>query len=115
EAEDGSWHTLLDGAGWADAERVGAKVSMVALRRDDITLPVFEGSPQPGTVLEIGVTVPAEEVEAIRARLPEGASLLSHEYDDLIFSDPFGYTWHIETAESGFLSNGEIAGHWLET
>ena len=114
EGEDGFWYTLPHGTNWVDAERLGREVGMVALHRDDVILPIFHGSPQRGTVLEIGVTVPQEEIEAISTRLPDGATRLGHEYGDLMFSDPFGYTLHINSASDGYLSNGEAAGRWLE-
>ncbi len=114
EAEDGYWYTLRSGKGWEDAEEAGVEIAMVALQRDNVTLPIFRGEPQPGTILEIGLAVPSEEIEAISSRLPETATRLPHEYQDLFFSDPFGYTWHINAETEGFLSNGEIAGHWLD-
>ena len=114
EGEDGYWYTLRPGKDWDDAEKAGVEIRMVALQRDDVRLPIFRGEPQPGTVLEIGVAVPAQEIEAISSRLPEDATRLPHEHGDLFFSDPFGYTWHINSDTEGFLSNGEVTGHWLD-
>ena len=114
ETEEGSWYTLRPGTGWEDAERAGVEVQMVALQRDDFTLPIFRGRPQQGTVLEIGVLVQPDEIEAISARLPASATRLRHEYDDLFFEDPFGFRWHVNASNEGFRSNGEIAGAWLD-
>lgn len=114
EGQNDDWYTLPPGRGWDDAQKAGVEIGMVALRRDNFTLPIFRGEPQPGTILEIGVAVPPEEIEAIRSRLPQSATRLRHEYDDLFFEDPFGFTWHINASSEGFLSNGEIVGHWLD-
>lgn len=114
EMDDGTWHTLRPGTDWDDAAEAGVEIRMVALQRDGFTLPIFVGRPQPGTVLEIGVAVPLEEIEGISARLPDSATRLRQECGDLIFEDPFGFRWHIDGSDEGFLSNGEIAGRWLD-
>jgi catechol 2,3-dioxygenase-like lactoylglutathione lyase family enzyme len=114
EGEGGYWGTLPPGTGWDDAEQAGVEVGMVALRRDEFTLPIFHGEPHSGTVLEIGVSMSPEEIEAISDRLPEGATRLTHEHGDLFFADPFGFTCHVYATSERFLGNGEIAGHWLD-
>jgi len=111
--EDGVWGTLPTGQGWDSADEAAIEIGMVALGRDRLVLPIFAGRPSKGTILEIGVSTSPEEIEAIRSRLPAEAVVQSHEHHDLIFEDPFGFTWHINGTDDGFLSNGEIAGHWL--
>lgn len=112
---DGLWYTLPFDKEWADAETAGIELAMIALQRDALVLALFQGRPSPGsTVLEIGIVMPAEEIAAIAERLPDSVTRHHHEYGDLLFTDPFGYRWHIRTAETGFRSNGEISGRWLE-
>ena len=114
EGEDGTWGTLPAGKGWEEADAAGIEIGMVALGRDGFVLPLFPGRPPPGAILEIGIVVPPEEIEPIRSRLPDGAVIRRHEYDDLIFEDPFGFVWHVNGSDDGFLSNGEIAGQWVD-
>lgn len=114
-AADGQWYTVPDGKGWDEIEATGAAMAMVALGAGDLVLPIFSGDPQPGTVLEIGLTVDSqEEIDAMSDRLPDDATLLNHEYGDFFFSDPFGYTWHVNREGQAFRSNGEHSGRWLD-
>jgi len=113
-ADDGNWYTLRPGQSWGDAEQAGAEIGMVALQRDELNLPIFRGEPRSGTVLEIGITVPADEIDAISADRPESATRLPHEHGDLFFKDPYGYTWHITNAAQPFESNGARDGQWLD-
>ncbi len=76
EGDDGYWYTLPPGKGWEDAEGAGVETGMVALQRDELNLPIFRGKPKFGTVLEIGIAVPTEEIEAISSGLPESATRL---------------------------------------
>jgi catechol 2,3-dioxygenase-like lactoylglutathione lyase family enzyme len=113
--DDQLWYTLPMDKGWEDAEAAGVKINMVALKRDEFVLALFEGSPTPiGTVLEIGIMMGAEDIEAVRSRLTEKAQVVAHERDDLMFSDPYGYLWHIWLEGVPFQSNGKSVGRWLE-
>ena len=115
EQADGRWYTLPPDKGWDDAETAGIALDMVALRRDAFVLALFRGKPDPRrTVLEIGVSMPAGDIAAVRGRLPDTVNLVYHEYGDLMFDDPFGYRWHLWLEGEVFRSNGESAGRWLE-
>lgn len=106
---DGVWHTLPLSAGWDDATAVGIRVDLVVLRRDDLVLPVFAGRSSPRI---IGLDVAAEEIEAMRARLPDEAHVLAEGEARLVFVDPFGVQWQVSAA-AAFRSSGEIHGRWL--
>ena len=43
----GEWATLPLGKGWEDADAAGIEVGMVALRRDEFVLALFQGTRQP--------------------------------------------------------------------
>lgn len=114
EGENSLWYTLPMNKGWEDAIVAGIELEMVALKRDNFILPLFQGSPAPKeTVLEIGVVMTAEEAAALRDRLPDTVTLAKH-HSDIMFDDPFGYRWHIWPVDRAFKSNGEGAGRWLE-
>lgn len=113
ETDDGTF-TLREGRGWDEAHAAGVDIGVVFLHRDQFLLPIFAGDPQPGTVLEVGITASPTQIDAVRAQLPEEATLLPHEYGDLYFADPFGYTWHLYSASEKLLSNGELSGAWLD-
>lgn len=115
ELDDGLWYTLPPEKGWFDAAAAGIDLGMVALRREAFVLALFQGKPDPrATVLEIGVNMPAEAIVAFRDRLPETVEIVSHEYGDFMFRDPFGYLWHLSPIGTVFQSNGESSGRWLE-
>jgi catechol 2,3-dioxygenase-like lactoylglutathione lyase family enzyme len=115
EMDDHLWYTLPMGKGWADAAAAGIELGMVALKRGAFVLALFQGEPIPEkTVLEIGVTMTAETIAAVRDRLPNTVTFVKHEYGDLMFRDPFGYRWHVWPAGKAFRSNGESSGRWLE-
>jgi catechol 2,3-dioxygenase-like lactoylglutathione lyase family enzyme len=114
EGENSLWYTLPMDKGWEDAIAAGIELKMVALKRDNFILPLFQGSPAPKeTVLEIGVVMTAEEAAALRNRLPDTVTFANHP-NNLMFDDPFGYRWHIWPVGNAFISNGEGAGRWLE-
>jgi hypothetical protein len=78
-------------------------------------LPLFQGAPSPGTVMEVCLGLPFEQIEAVRARLPaEGLTPRDHVEGLLHSDDPFGYLWTLMPPHVPFLSNGDLAGRWLE-
>ena len=108
-----TWGTLPPDKGWADAEQAQVDLKMVALERGDFVLALFQGAPQPGTVLEICFGLDGDAIDAIKADLPEGVALV----DDDGFTkleDRFGYHWTLEVPEVPFVSYGERVGQWLE-
>lgn len=113
---DGEWATLPADKGWDDAEAAGVELGMVALRREEFVLPLFQGAPAPGTVYEICIGLPVQEIEIACARLTiEGLSPGRHVEGRLLqFNDPFGYRWSLTPPRAPFLGSAEIAGRWLE-
>ena len=115
ELDDHLWYTLPKDKGWADAEIAGIELGMVALKRDAFVLALFQGRPVPeDTVLEIGLSMIAEAIVAVRELLPEKMPLVKHEYGNFMFRDPFGYLWHLWLPGRAFQSNGESSGRWLK-
>jgi len=111
--DDGDY-TLPAGTGWEEANQAGIEISVVFLGRGGFVQPIFAGDPQPGTVLEIGITASQEEIDAVRNRLPDDGALLPHPHGDCSFADPFGFTWHLYPPSETLLSNGELSGAWLD-
>lgn len=107
------WGTLPLDKDWEDAEAAGIGLSMVALRRDDFVLALFQGTPQAGTVLEFCFGLAADEIEAVRARLPGDATILEHREGFLDFEDSFGFHWKLQEPDRAFRSSGELRGRWL--
>lgn len=125
QLDDGLWYTLPMDKGWSDAQAAGIEIEMIALKRDAFVLALFkaalfkaalkQGDPAPRTtVLEIGITMTAKSIAAVRDRLPESAEIVPHEYGDLMFRDPFGYLWHLSPIGRVFQSNGQSSGRWLQ-
>ena len=115
ELDDGLWYTLAPDKGWSEAQAAGIEIDMIALQRDTFVLALFQGNPAPlATLLEIGVSLPAAAITAVRGRLPESVQFVPHERGDLMFRDPFDYLWHLVHNGEAFRSNGEASGRWLE-
>jgi len=114
EREDGLWYTLPFEQGWDDASAAGIVLDMVALRRGEIVLALFAGDAPPGQVFAIGISLPPEEIAAVRARLPGVAEPDRDEPDGLEFLDPYQITWQISAPGDRFRTAGDIAGRWLE-
>jgi catechol 2,3-dioxygenase-like lactoylglutathione lyase family enzyme len=106
---DGFWHTLPLEATWEDAERAGIEIHFVALARDAIVFPIFEGERGPRIV---GLKLDAEELDAVRDRLPGEAVVVAQGERTLVFRDPFEVEWQLATV-AGFRSSGELHGRWL--
>jgi len=114
ELDDHLWYTLPPDKGWDDALAAGITLRMVALKRDNFILALFQGKPVPkDTALETGITMAAGEIAAVHDRLPNTVEIVHHEYGDLMFDDPFGYRWHVWPSGREFRSNGESSGRWL--
>jgi catechol 2,3-dioxygenase-like lactoylglutathione lyase family enzyme len=110
---DGTWRTIRPDVGWDEAAAAGITVDMVALRRDAFVLALFRGEPQPGTVFELCVGVPPDEVGAVRARLPHTATVIESQPDNFRFEDPFGFRWAVQHDDAEFRSSGQIADGWI--
>jgi catechol 2,3-dioxygenase-like lactoylglutathione lyase family enzyme len=113
--DDGTWCTIRPEVDWDGAAAAGITVDMVALRRDTFVLALFRGEPQPGTVFELCVGLPPDEVGAVRARLPRAAAVIESQSDDFRFEDPFGFRWAVQHDDAAFRSSGQIAERWIGT
>jgi hypothetical protein len=114
ELEDGLWYTLPLEKSWDDAEAAGIELGMLALRKDEIVLALFSGDAPQGQVFAIGLSMSAEEIAGVRARLPRDAEVITDEPESLAFRDPYRITWQISIPESSFRTAGDFAGRWLE-
>ena len=112
ERED-AWYTLRNDLAWSDFRSRGVRVDMIALEREDLVLALFRGDPRPGAVFELSVGVEPTEIDAIRARLSEEATVEEHREGWLRFIDPFGFRWAVADVTRPFTSSGEMAGRWL--
>jgi len=107
------WATLPLDKGWEDADAAGIELGMVALRRDEFVLALFQGTPQPGTVHEVCFGLEADEIDAVWARLPKDGAPPKHRRGFLQFDDSSGFRWTLQELDVPFKSSGEIAGRWL--
>ena len=112
--EDGLWYTLPFDKDWDDAVAAGIELTMLALRKDGFVLALFKGDASPGQVPFIGLAMPADDIGAVRARLPEEAQLLGSSPEYLEFRDPYGITWQVSAPGAEFRTTGDWAGRWLE-
>jgi catechol 2,3-dioxygenase-like lactoylglutathione lyase family enzyme len=108
----GEAHGLPLSKDWTDAEAAGIDVAFVALRRDELVLALARGDVSPGQVLAIGLVMPAQEIAAVAARLPDQAGVTGDGVTYLEFLDPFGLRWQLGT-DRAFQTAGEITGRWL--
>jgi len=113
EQADGTSSTLRPEIDWGAAETAHTGIDMVALRRDEFVLALFRGAPAPGTVFELCVGLPADEVSAVRERLPQAGLVIESRPDSFGFEDPFGFRWAVQREDAEFRSSGDIAGRWI--
>ena len=111
---DGEWWTVPHDASWDDVAAGGVDVQMAALRRDELVLVLFRGAPTSGTVYEISLGLPRDEIERLEADLPDDVQVIERGDAFLRFDDPFGFRWVVQPEDAKFRSSGEIAGRWLE-
>lgn len=114
ELADGLWSTLPFHKGWDDADAAGIELGMLALRKGEFVLALFRGDAPPGQVVAIGLTMLAEEIARVRARLPEGAEVSEAGPDRLEFHDPYRITWQISSPGAEFRTAGTFADRWLQ-
>ena len=112
--DDGQWYSLPPGKGWDDATAAGIDLAMVALCKDAFVLALFAGQVAPGRVQFIGLTMEADEIAGVRARLPEETRVRGESPGYLEFGDPYGITWQLSLPGSEFRTVGDWAGRWLE-
>lgn len=102
--------------GWSDARRAGIELYLVALRRGEFVLALFdEASPFIGELglrhcrpLFIGLDMSTDEIAYVRARLT------GEDWDEESggFRDRYGVGWQL--GEGTFSGTGDRIGRWLE-
>jgi len=107
------WVQLRPGTGWAEAEKAGVEVGMVALGSDDFVLVLFPGQPSPGQVFAVGVVMTEELIAGVRSRLTSDDQVLSSEPGWLDFVDRYQLHWQLSSSP-GFVGSGETADRWLD-
>lgn len=110
---DGRWASLPEDAGWDQAEAAGVALGMVGLQRDEVILALFAIEPSGVQTYAIGMVMDESEIEQVRRRLPEDASIEARSDTYLAFVDRFGVRWQLSTTRQ-FVGAGEREGLWLE-
>jgi catechol 2,3-dioxygenase-like lactoylglutathione lyase family enzyme len=104
--------------GWADAQRAGIDLDMLALRRGSFVLALFDEAAaafqalaeQPRRPLFVGLTMDSDEISALRERLgPDEA----WDDDSGGFRDRYGIVWQPSSTDA-FVGSGEGSGRWLD-
>jgi catechol 2,3-dioxygenase-like lactoylglutathione lyase family enzyme len=90
--DDGLWYTLPFEKNWDDAS-AEIQLGMLALRKGDFILALFQGETPPGQVFAVGLTMVEAELAHMRARLPSDTELLEDDAGALIFRDPYQIMW----------------------
>ena len=114
EMEDGLWYTLPRDKGWEDAEAGGIDLDMLALRKGDIVLALFQGSNPLGQVFAIGLAMPREQVDEVRKQVSPEVDVTRDREGHFHFRDRYGILWQLVPPRDEFLMNGEVSGRWLE-
>lgn len=122
QLDDGLWYTLpFDAAqdrpfdkSWDNAEAAGITLGMVALRKEDFILALFQGERPPGQVFAIGLHMPVDEIARVRTRLPAEAAVLDDRPGSLTFRDRYQIMWQLSVPGNQFCTAGEFANRWLQ-
>lgn len=110
---DGRWASLPEDAGWDEAEAAGVELGMVGLQRDQFTLALFAEEPSGVQTYAIGLLMDEDEIEQVRRRLSEDATIEASSDGYLAFVDRFGMRWQLGTTRR-FVGAGVREGRWLE-
>jgi catechol 2,3-dioxygenase-like lactoylglutathione lyase family enzyme len=111
---DGNWYALPPDKDWSDVEQAGIKLLMLALRRDDFVLALFQGKPAVGQIFAVGLSMGAEELETIKGRVP-GNDVVQYEAGQMLhFRDMYKCVWQIYSTPYRFRGTGETTGRWLD-
>lgn len=111
---DGEWYAVPPGKGWADLEQAGISPVMLALRRDDFVLALFQGEPVMGQIFAIGLSMTEEEIDTVKARVPANDIVQDEVGQMLQFRDMHNVFWQIYPLPYRFQSMGETTGRWLD-
>lgn len=106
------WGQLPPDRTWEDADRAGIEIGMVALQRDEVILPLFDGEPSGERFYAIGIVMAPEEIAAVADRLDD-ERVESRKDGWLAFIDRFGVRWQLSDT-APFLGAGRTGGEWLE-
>ncbi len=107
------WVQLRPRQGWAEAEKAGVDIGMIAVGGDDFVLALFPGQPSPGQVFAVGVVMTEEEIAGVRSRLSSDARVVSSEPGWLDFVDRYQLHWQLAYSPE-FVGSGDAAGRWLD-
>ncbi len=113
EAETETWATLPPDRGWDDAAAAGVTLGMVALQRDELIIALFLGTGSGDQINKLGILMDDEAIDEVAARLPPGASLVSHRRGSLELVDRYRIRWQLSSRPT-FRSSGDIFGRWLD-
>jgi hypothetical protein len=107
------WGSLRPDVSWDDAESAGVEIGMVALQNDLFILPLFSAPPTGVQTYAIGLVMTRDEIEAVRNRLPDDATVESQADGWLAFVDRFGVRWQLSDSRP-FRGAGERNGIWVD-
>jgi hypothetical protein len=114
QQNDGFWYAVPPVKGWSDLEKTEISLNMLALRRDDFVLALFEGTPVSGQIFAIGLSMTVEEIMTIKDRIPAQNVVRYEEGRMLQFRDVYDTFWQIYVTPYEFQSMGETTGRWLD-
>lgn len=112
--DDGLWYTLPFDKSWDDAEAAGITLGMLALRKGDFVLALFQGNVPQGQVFSIGLNMSEDEIAGIRAGLPADVAVFEDSPDSLTFRDRYQIIWQLSAPGNQFRTAGEFANRWLQ-
>jgi catechol 2,3-dioxygenase-like lactoylglutathione lyase family enzyme len=114
QLDDGLWYTLPFDKSWDDAEAAGIAPGMVALRKEDFVLALFQGERPSGQIFAIGLHMIEDEIARVRVRLGTDVAVLEERPDSLTFHDRYQIMWQISVPGNQFRTAGEFANRWLQ-
>jgi catechol 2,3-dioxygenase-like lactoylglutathione lyase family enzyme len=119
ECEDG-WRTASPGAEWNSLDAAGIEPGLVMLYRDGfrLALELADAVSAAGQLSHLGVFVSEDELSRIaQAAAESGCHTEVHRADALIFDDPYGTRWELNTfayADPPSMSTGARTGRWVQ-
>ena len=112
EKEDGLGYTLPFDKGWEDVKIAGMELTMLALRKGNFVLALFNKEEPLGQVYVIGLGTSEEDINSIHSRIQSDITILEFHQGFLEFIDPYQITWQIGV-NPVFRTSGDFADRWI--
>ena len=115
EVRDGvAWRSLDRPVGWSEAARLGVRIQMVVLTRDEFAIALDEGT-ELGRPTHLGLFVDPTEYDRILSQVKrDGLERRETSTRRFLFADPFRVLWEVQS-DHMLLTAKDMGMGWIGT